>query len=52
MTTPPQPMSRPITPAQKRELERNAAATQQAMDRLLAASPALRQWMQDNYRAP
>ena len=52
MTTTPQPKSRPITPAQRRELERNAAATQRAMARLLAASPALQQWMEENYRAP
>ena len=52
MTTTTQSQSRPITPAQRRELERNAAATQQAMERLLAASPALKQWMEENYRAP
>ena len=52
MTTTPQFGSRPITPAQRRELERNAAATQQAMARLLAAAPVLKRWMEEDYRAP
>ena len=52
MTTPTPSGSRPITPAQRRQLARNAAATQQAMARLLAVSPALRRWMRENYRAP
>ena len=41
--------SRPITPAQQELLKRRAADTKLAMDGLLAASPALRQWMRDNY---
>lgn len=52
MTTTTQSKSRPITPAERRELERNAAATQQAMARLLAASPVLKRWMEEDYRAP
>ena len=47
-----EPDSRPITPAQQRLLRRNAQRTQQAMDNLLAASPALRHRMRDNYRPP
>ena len=44
--------SRPIPPAQQELLKRRAADTRLAMDNLLAASPALRRWMQENYHPP
>lgn len=52
MTPTGQSGSRPITPAERELLKRHASNTQQAMDNLLGASPALRRWMQDNYRPP
>ena len=52
MTPTGQPGSRPITPAQQKLLKRCAADTRRAMDNLLAASPALRRWMQENYQPP
>ena len=52
MNQPGQANSRPITPAEQELLQRRASITRQAMDNLLDASPALRRWMQENYRPP
>lgn len=54
MTPTGQSSSRQITPdaTGTAEAQRRAADTRLAMDHLLAASPALRLWMQDNYRPP